>query len=126
MGAGFGNDGLDSLSETQLRARLRQIYAYMALLEETVVLYAQDGRPAHAKDFTDPEEYFELIGLDPKTVETPKFDVLLIACYRTLARSWHPDKGGDTVKFQKLQAAYDTLSDPVKRKQYLKTGGWKV
>ena len=38
--------------------------------------------------------------------------------YRKLASKHHPDKGGDTSKFQEIQTAYDTLSDPVKRQQY--------
>lgn len=35
--------------------------------------------------------------------------------YRRLASQHHPDKGGDKHKFQEIQAAYDTLSDPQKR-----------
>jgi DnaJ-class molecular chaperone len=38
--------------------------------------------------------------------------------YRKLASQHHPDKGGDTATFQKIQTAYDTLSDPSKRQQY--------
>jgi DnaJ-class molecular chaperone len=38
--------------------------------------------------------------------------------YRKLASQHHPDKGGDTAKFQSIQTAYDTLSDPSKRQQY--------
>lgn len=38
--------------------------------------------------------------------------------YRQLASKHHPDKGGDTAKFQEVQAAYDSLSDPVKRQQH--------
>ena len=38
--------------------------------------------------------------------------------YRKLASQHHPDKGGDTATFQKLQTAYDTLSDPQKKEQY--------
>tara|TARA_R110000782_G_scaffold11744_3_gene35472 strand:+ start:1781 stop:2578 length:798 start_codon:yes stop_codon:yes gene_type:complete len=38
--------------------------------------------------------------------------------YRKLASLHHPDKGGSTVKFQELQTAYDTLSDPALRQQY--------
>lgn len=38
--------------------------------------------------------------------------------YRRLASQHHPDKGGDTQKFQEIQAAYDVLSDPNKRSQY--------
>ena len=38
--------------------------------------------------------------------------------YRKLAGQHHPDKGGDTGKFQEIQSAYETLSDPVKRQQH--------
>ena len=38
--------------------------------------------------------------------------------YRKLASTHHPDKGGDTKKFQEIQTAYDTLSDPQKRQMY--------
>lgn len=39
--------------------------------------------------------------------------------YRKLAAQHHPDKqGGDTAKFQEIQSAYETLSDPQKRQQH--------
>lgn len=38
--------------------------------------------------------------------------------FRKLASQHHPDKGGDTKKFQEIQAAYDTLGDTAKRAQY--------
>ena len=38
--------------------------------------------------------------------------------FRKLASQHHPDKGGDTAKFQEIQAAYDTLGDAAKRQQY--------
>ena len=38
--------------------------------------------------------------------------------YRKLANQFHPDKGGDTAQFQKIQVAYDTLSDSLKRQEY--------
>lgn len=38
--------------------------------------------------------------------------------FRKLASQHHPDKGGDTKKFQEIQAAYDTLGDPAKKEQY--------
>jgi DnaJ-class molecular chaperone len=38
--------------------------------------------------------------------------------YRKLASKHHPDKGGDTVKFQEIQTAYDVLSDEAKRQMY--------
>ena len=38
--------------------------------------------------------------------------------YRKLAMTHHPDRGGDQAKFQQIQEAYATLSDPGKRQQY--------
>lgn len=38
--------------------------------------------------------------------------------YRKLASKHHPDKGGDTAKFQEIQTAYDILSDDNKRREY--------
>jgi HSP20 family molecular chaperone IbpA len=38
--------------------------------------------------------------------------------YRSLARSAHPDKGGHPETFARIQAAYETLSDPKKREVY--------
>lgn len=38
--------------------------------------------------------------------------------YRKLASQHHPDRGGDTKKFQEIQAAYDTLIDPERRAAY--------
>jgi curved DNA-binding protein len=38
--------------------------------------------------------------------------------FRKLASQHHPDKGGDTATFQKIQAAYDTLGDAAKRADY--------
>lgn len=38
--------------------------------------------------------------------------------YRKLASVHHPDKGGDTAKFQEIQQAYETLGDPNKKAEY--------
>ena len=38
--------------------------------------------------------------------------------FRKLASQHHPDKGGDTARFQQIQAAYDVLGDAAKRQQY--------
>ncbi len=38
--------------------------------------------------------------------------------FRKLAQKHHPDAGGDEEKFKEISEAYDTLSDPEKRKEY--------
>lgn len=38
--------------------------------------------------------------------------------YRKMASQHHPDKGGDTAKFQQVEEAYRILSDPQQRQQY--------
>lgn len=38
--------------------------------------------------------------------------------YRKLSSIHHPDKGGDKAKFQEINTAYQTLSDPQKRAEY--------
>jgi len=38
--------------------------------------------------------------------------------YRNLAKTHHPDRGGNEKHFQKINEAYDTLKDPAKRQQY--------
>ena len=38
--------------------------------------------------------------------------------YRKLAAKHHPDRGGDTAKFQEVQSAYETLTDPQRRAQH--------
>jgi curved DNA-binding protein len=55
-----------------------------------------------------------------ETLGVPKgaSDAEIKKAYRKMAGQHHPDKGGDTIKFQEIQSAYETLSDPQKRQQH--------
>lgn len=44
------------------------------------------------------------------------------SAWRKAAKTSHPDAGGDAEHFGKLQAAYDLLKDPVRRRVYDDTG----
>jgi molecular chaperone DnaJ len=60
---------------------------------------------------------YDVLGV-PKTATQEEIK----KAYRRLARQWHPDKNpGDPEaeeRFKEIQAAYDVLSDPEKRKRY--------
>jgi len=58
-------------------------------------------------------EHYQTLGVDRNA--TPE-DIK--RAYRKLANQHHPDKGGDTAMFQKIQTAYETLSDSEKKQQY--------
>jgi DnaJ-class molecular chaperone len=58
-------------------------------------------------------DYYEILGV---TKTASQEDIK--GAWRRLASQHHPDKGGDKVKFQETQAAYETLSDANKRQQY--------
>lgn len=71
----------------------------------------KDGTETIAK--TKMNNYYEILGVSKSA--TPEE---IKKAYRKQASAWHPDKGGDTVKFQEIQSAYAILSDPEKRSQY--------
>ena len=58
-------------------------------------------------------DYYKTLGVDRSANDQD-----IKTAYRKLASQHHPDKGGDKAKFQEIQQAYDTLSDPDKRGQY--------
>jgi len=65
---------------------------------------------------SDPKGYYEILGLQPGA--TP---ALIRAAYRVRAMELHPDRNkasSATREFQKLQEAFDVLSDPAKRASY--------
>lgn len=59
------------------------------------------------------KDYYSILGV-PRTATQDEIK----RAFRKLASVHHPDKGGDTAKFQEIQAAYDTLGDEQKRAAY--------
>ena len=57
--------------------------------------------------------HYETLGVD-KTASPEEIK----KAYRKMASKHHPDKGGDTATFQKIEEAYRILSDPNKRQEY--------
>jgi DnaJ-class molecular chaperone len=58
-------------------------------------------------------DYYAALGV-PKTATADDIK----KAFRKLASQHHPDKGGDTQKFQAIQQAYATLGDEQKRAEY--------
>jgi curved DNA-binding protein len=59
------------------------------------------------------EDYYKQLGVE-RSASTDEIK----RAYRKLASQHHPDKGGDTAKFQDIEQAYRVLSDPAARKNY--------
>ena len=58
-------------------------------------------------------DHYQTLGVDRNASQDD-----IKKAYRKMASQHHPDKGGDTEKFQEIQAAYATLSDENKRAEY--------
>lgn len=58
-------------------------------------------------------DYYTTLGV-PRNASTEEIK----SAYRKLAAKHHPDRGGDTASFQKIQEAYDTLGNPEKKQMY--------
>lgn len=59
------------------------------------------------------EDFYKILGVSETANESD-----IKKAYRKLASKHHPDKGGNTEVFQKIQEAYSTLSDQQKRAEY--------
>lgn len=57
--------------------------------------------------------YYEVLGVNEKATADE-----IKKAFRVLASKHHPDKGGDTATFQRIQEAYAVLGDEQKRQQY--------
>lgn len=58
-------------------------------------------------------DYYNVLGVSKSAT-----DEEIKNAYRKLAKTHHPDKGGDKNKFQEIQTAYESLSDVNKRNNY--------
>lgn len=57
---------------------------------------------------------YKVLGLGPQATPAE-----LRSAHRKLARQYHTDSaGGDRARFQEVQEAYETLSDPARRREY--------
>lgn len=63
------------------------------------------------------QNYYEILGVSESCSQEE-----LKLFYRKAAMKWHPDRNGNSTEaeehFKIIQKAYDTLSDPYKRKEY--------
>lgn len=64
------------------------------------------------------ENYYDILGI-PKTATEAEIK----KAFRNKAKEHHPDAGGNTDQFQKVQQAYETLSDSEKKANYDRFGG---
>jgi curved DNA-binding protein len=58
-------------------------------------------------------DYYNILGVTKSSSQDE-----IKKAYRKLAMKHHPDRGGDSAKFQEIQNAYETLSNPQKRQEY--------
>lgn len=61
--------------------------------------------------------FYDLLGVSKDASEND-----IKKAYKKVASTNHPDKGGDQEKFKEIQKAYETLSDPNKRRIYDQMG----
>lgn len=66
----------------------------------------------HAMDRARPDHY-RVLQVDPAA--NP---LVIQAAYRVLAQIWHPDVAGDEAEMKRINAAWEVLGDPRRRKQY--------
>ena len=59
------------------------------------------------------KNYYQILGVEKSATADD-----IKRAFRRLASQHHPDKGGDTIKFQEIQEAYGVLGDDAKRAEY--------
>jgi curved DNA-binding protein CbpA len=67
------------------------------------------------KDYDPTKDYYKVLGLTKQST-----DKEIKTTYYKLAKQYHPDvnQGKTSEKFKEMSAAYDILSDPIKRREY--------
>lgn len=58
-------------------------------------------------------DYYRVLQVDPAA--NP---LVIQAAYRVLAQIWHPDVSGDDDEMKRINAAWEVLGDPKRRRQY--------
>jgi hypothetical protein len=79
------------------------------------------GAAPAGKDKVVHREFYDLVGCEPDASSEE-----IKKAYRKAALRLHPDRGGNEEDFKKMKAAYDTISDPNKRKVYDKYGAQAI
>lgn len=64
-------------------------------------------------------ELYEVLGITTRKFASAE---RIRSAYRAQAKIYHPDAGGDREKFERIQLAYEVLSDPERRRVYDETG----
>lgn len=59
------------------------------------------------------QDYYSILGINSESTREE-----IRSAYKKLAKLHHPDRGGDTAKFQEIQNAYSVLNNPETRQQY--------
>ena len=61
-----------------------------------------------------PRNYYRILGIDPDATQAQ-----IKSAYRQKAKELHPDcSGGECEPFHDIQEAYETLSNPARRRRY--------
>jgi DnaJ family protein A protein 2 len=71
------------------------------------------GGPRGPKKEVDNKKFYNILGVSQNATADE-----IRKAYRKLALQHHPDRGGDKEKFQELNLANETLTDPKKRELY--------
>lgn len=75
-----------------------------------------DGMDEEPRD-VDTNKLYETLGIEKNATKNE-----VKKAYHKMAKTHHPDKGGDPEKFKEVSAAYEVLSDEQKRETYDKYG----